>query len=52
MNMIRKEVDLLMEITGEPSPEQLATLKGKEPRFTACCEKENMIDTVYAMLGI
>ncbi|MBQ1995523.1 MAG: threonine synthase, partial [Clostridia bacterium] len=47
-----RQVDLLMEITGEPCPEQLATLKGKEPRFTACCEKENMIDTVYQMLGI
>ncbi len=46
------QVDLLMEITGEPCPEQLATLKGKEPRFTSCCEKENMIDTVYQMLGI
>ena len=46
------QVDLLKEITGEPCPEQLATLKGKSPRFTACCEKENMIDTVYQMLGI
>ena len=46
------QVDLLREITGEICPEQLATLKGKEPRFTSCCEKENMIDTVYAMLGI
>ena len=47
-----QQVDLLREITGEICPEQLATLKGKEPRFTACCEKENMIDTVYGMLGI
>ena len=47
-----EQVDLLREITGEICPEQLATLKGKEPRFTSCCEKENMIDTVYAMLGI
>lgn len=46
------QVDLLREITGEPCPEQLATLKGKSPRFTSCCEKENMIDTVYQMLGI
>ncbi|MBQ4267151.1 MAG: threonine synthase [Clostridia bacterium] len=46
------QVDLLKEITGEPCPEQLATLKGKSPRFTSCCEKENMIDTVYQMLGI
>ena len=46
------QVDLLREITGEPCPEQLATLKGKSPRFTSCCEKENMIDTVYQMLSI
>ena len=46
------QVDLLKKITGEPCPEQLATLKGKSPRFTSCCEKENMIDTVYQMLGI
>ena len=46
------QVDLLKEITGEPCPEQLSTLKGKSPRFTSCCEKENMIDTVYQMLGI
>ncbi len=46
------QVDLLKEITGEPCPEQLATLKGKSPRFTDCCEKENMIDTVYQMLSI
>ena len=46
------QVDLLKEITNEPCPEQLATLKGKEPRFTSCCNKENMIDTVYGMLGL
>ncbi len=46
------QVDLLKEITNDPCPEQLATLKGKEPRFTSCCNKENMIDTVYGMLGL
>ena len=47
-----EQVDLLKAATGEPCPEQLATLKGKEPRFTACCNKEDMVDTVYGMLGI
>ncbi len=46
------QVDMLRKITGEPCPEQLANLKGKEPRFKNCCEKEKMIDTVYEMLGI
>ena len=47
-----EQVDLLRETTGESCPEQLATLKGKTPRFTACCNKEEMVDTVYGMLGI
>ena len=47
-----RQVDLLMEITGEPCPEQLATLKGKTPRFTDCCNKEDMVNKVYEMLGI
>ncbi len=46
------QVELLKEITGEECPEQLSTLKGKEVRFPNCCRKENMIDTVYSMLGI
>ena len=45
-------VDELFEKSNEPVPQQLATLKGKTPRFTACCNKEEMVDTVYAMLGI
>ena len=47
-----EQVDLLRETTGEECPQQLATLKGKAPRFTACCNKEEMVDTVYGMLGI
>lgn len=46
------QVDLLKAATGEPCPEQLATLKGKTPRFTDCCNKEDMVNKVYEMLGI
>ena len=47
-----RQVELLRETTGEECPEQLANLKGKTPRFTDCCDKEDMINKVYAMLGI
>ena len=47
-----EQVELLKEATGEECPEQLANLRGKTPRFTDCCEKEEMIDMVYRMLGI
>ena len=47
-----EQVELLKMATGEECPEQLATLKGKTPRFTDCCEKQDMIDMVYRMLGI
>jgi threonine synthase len=47
-----EQVDLLIAETGAECPSQLATLKGKEPRFTECCEKEDMIEMVYKMLGI
>lgn len=46
------QVDLLKSVSGEPCPPQLATLKGKAPRFTDCCNKEDMVDKVYEMLGI
>lgn len=46
------QVEKLIETTNEPCPAQLANLRGKEPRFTDCCNKENMIDMVYKMLGI
>ncbi len=47
-----EQVDLLKEATGEECPEQLGSLKGKTPRFTDCCDKQDMIDMVYKMLGI
>lgn len=47
-----EQVEILKEKTGVECPEQLANLKGKEPRFTSCCKKENMVDTVFEMLGI
>ena len=47
-----EQVELLKDATGEECPEQLANLRGKTPRFTDCCEKEEMIDMVYRMLGI
>lgn len=42
----------LEEKTGVPAPEQLRSLKGKTPRFTDVCNKEDMCKQVYAMLGI
>ena len=47
-----EQVDLLKSATGEECPAQLATLKGKTPRFTDCCNKEDMVNMVYNMLGI
>ena len=42
----------LIAVTGEPCPPQLATLKEKTPRFTDCCNREDMAKQVYQMLGI
>ena len=47
-----RQVELLAEETGEPCPPQLFTLKDKTPRFTDCCNKQDMEAQVYAMLGI
>lgn len=47
-----EQVELLKSKTGEPCPEQLANLKDKTPRFTDCCDKQDMIAMVYRMLGI
>jgi hypothetical protein len=47
-----RQVELLRETTGEECPAQLANLKGSTPRFTDCCDKEDMINKVYEMLGI
>lgn len=45
-------VDELFDKSGEPIPSQLATLKGKTPRFTRVCKKEDMKQVVFDMLGI
>jgi threonine synthase len=45
-------VDELFEKSNEPVPQQLATLKGKEPRFTRVSKKEDMKQFVFDMLGI
>ena len=45
-------VDELNSYTGKPVPEQLATLKGKQPRFTRVADKEDMKQVVFDMLGI
>lgn len=45
-------VDELHEKTGEPVPEQLATLKGKTPRFTRVASKEEMAQVVFDMLNL
>ncbi len=45
-------VDELFEKSGEPVPVQLATLKGKKPRFTGVSKKEDMKQVVFDMLGI
>lgn len=47
-----EQVELLTEKTHVPCPPQLSSLKGKTPRFTDCCEKEDMAKAVYNMLGI
>ena len=47
-----RQVELLGEVTGEECPPQLANLKGSTPRFTDCCDKEDMINMVYQMLGL
>ena len=45
-------VDELFSKSNEPVPQQLATLKGKEPRFTRVSKKEDMKQVVFDMLGI
>ena len=47
-----EQVELLIKESGVPCPPQLSSLRGKEPRFTECCSKENMAKAVYTMLGI
>lgn len=45
-------VDELFAKSNEPVPAQLATLKGKTPRFTGVSKKENMKQVVFDMLGL
>ena len=45
-------VSELARVSGVKCPEQLATLKGKEPRFTDICKKPEMTEVVFKMLGI
>ncbi len=47
------EFDMVLGLkveTGEECPPQLANLKGKTPRFTGCCKKEDMEQVVFDML--
>lgn len=46
------QVKLLMDKTGVECPSQLANLSDKEIRFTDVCNKEDMTEMVYRMLGI
>ena len=43
-------VTALHDETGEVCPPQLANLKGKNPRFTGCCKKEDMEQVVFDLL--
>lgn len=48
------EFDIVLGLhveTGVECPAQLANLKGKEPRFTKCCKKEDMESVVFQMLA-
>ncbi len=45
-------VDELFAKSGEPVPSQLEALKGKTPRFTKVCKKQDMKQVVFDMLGI
>lgn len=47
-----EQVRMLVDATDEPCPEQLANLSDKKVRFSDVCDKEDMINMVYGMLGI
>lgn len=47
-----EQVEKLIEKTAVPCPPQLSNLRGRKARFTGCCDKEKMLDTVYKMLEI
>lgn len=42
----------LEEKTKVPAPEQLRSLRGQTPRFTDVCDKTDMSEKVYQMLGL
>lgn len=45
-------VEELFAKSNEPVPVQLSTLKGKSPRFTKVCNKADMKQVIFDMLGI
>lgn len=47
-----EKVEGLHALTGCEIPAPLAQLKGKQPRFTDVCDRDNMKAVVYGMLGI
>lgn len=46
-----EKVEQLHKATGAPVPAPLASLKGKTPRFTQVCDKQEMRDMVQALLN-
>ncbi len=46
-----KAAKKIEELSGLPMPKQLSELSGKEPRFTAVCEREEMADFVLSTVG-
>lgn len=47
-----EKVEGLHALTGCPVPEPLASLRGKQPRFTQVCRREEMPGVVLGMLNI
>ena len=47
-----EKVETLNATTNEPVPAPLSSLRGRTPRFTGVCDKENMQQVVYDLLGI
>ncbi|MBE6763101.1 MAG: threonine synthase [Ruminococcaceae bacterium] len=47
-----EKVEALNTATGEAVPSPLSCLRGRTPRFTGVCDKENMQQVVYDLLGI
>ncbi len=47
-----EKVEKLNSTTNEPVPSPLSCLRGRTPRFNGVCDKENMQNVVYDLLGI